>query len=53
MESFENIEVVGEVEVIEEPVYNFPPIPIDTGLPCWEVNEEGYVIEHYLMSEEK
>ncbi|TNP18949.1 hypothetical protein FHY73_14665 [Bacillus tropicus] len=52
MESFENIEFVGEVEVVEEPI-NFPPIPIDTGLPCWEVDEEGYVIEHYLMSEDK
>ncbi|MED3396469.1 hypothetical protein [Bacillus wiedmannii] len=58
MESLENIEVVGEVgitkePIIEEPVNNFPFTPINVGLPCWEVDEEGYVIEHYLMSEDK
>lgn len=58
MGSLENIEVVGEVgiigePIIEEPVNDFPLTSIDMGLPCWEVDEEGYVIEHYLMSEDK
>ncbi|MRB12829.1 hypothetical protein GH893_31290, partial [Bacillus thuringiensis] len=58
MGSLENIEVVGEVgiigePIIEEPVNDFPLTSIDMGLPCWEVDEEGYVIEKYLMSEDK
>ncbi|WP_255256162.1 DUF4376 domain-containing protein [Bacillus mycoides] len=55
----ENIEVVGEVEITEEPVV--PPISIETEEPilmeienpCWEIDKEGYVIEHYLMSDSK
>ncbi|WP_257146955.1 DUF4376 domain-containing protein [Bacillus cereus] len=58
----ENIEIVGDVkipEVIEEPV--IPEVPVITEEPsfmevenpCWEIDKEGYVIEHYLMSDKK
>ncbi|ABY46435.1 hypothetical protein [Bacillus mycoides] len=59
MENIENIEVVGEVGIVEHPIFiekEEPvelPISLEVEHPCWEVDEEGYVVEHYLMSDSK
>ncbi len=45
----ENITIVGELEDVEEPIEE--PIFIEVENPCWEIDEKGYVIDHYLMSD--
>ncbi|MEC3533534.1 hypothetical protein P9143_24740, partial [Bacillus thuringiensis] len=49
MENIGNITIVGELEDVEEPIEE--PIFIEVENPCWEIDEKGYVIDHYLMSD--
>ncbi|MED2040437.1 hypothetical protein P4V58_25445 [Bacillus wiedmannii] len=62
MENIENIEIVGDVEITEgfeeavvpeDPVITEEPNFMEVEKPCWEIDQEGYVIEHYLMSDKQ
>ncbi|PGT10310.1 hypothetical protein COD03_21330 [Bacillus cereus] len=46
-------EVIEEPVIPEVPVITEEPSFMEVENPCWEIDKEGYVIEHYLMSDRK